>query len=309
VLRTTLHRKNQLVTLLEDLDKPITRISTQISDLHDALKEAERDKFFEWLSAVEYVKHHETKSKLLLPGSCQWLFKKAVFNSWEKSSASSILWLHGIPGSGKSMLTCSVIMRLCTMYDVNASPLLAYFYCSRDTAEPERAEPDQVLRSILEQLSCSDVDDPVRQSAVLAYRERKRKARGQKPEKLSLEESADVILQIVEDNPAIIVIDALDECDPIRRQDLMLSLRHIIRESASVVKIFISSRDDKDIVTRMAGASEVYIKADDNSKDIEAFCTIQVGRAIREHRILNGEVSSSLKDEITQTLISKASGM
>jgi hypothetical protein len=283
-------------------------MATQISDLHDALKEAEREKFFEWLSVVEYVKHHETKSKLLLPGSCQWLFKKDIFNSWEKSSASSILWLHGIPSSGKSMLTCSVITRLCTMYDVNASPLLTYFYCSRDTAEPERADPDQVLRSILEQLSCSDADDPVRQPAVLAYRERRRKVRGGKPEKL-LEEGTDVILQIVEENPAIIVIDALDECDPVRRQDLLLSLRRIIRESASVVKIFISSRDDKDIVTRMGGNSEVYIKADDNSKDIEEFCKFQVGRAIHKGRILNGEVSSSLKDEITRTLISKANGM
>jgi predicted ATPase len=150
VLRTTIDGQFQLYTFLEDLDKPINRMATQISDLHDALKEAEREKFSEWLSVVEYVKDHETKSKLPLPGSCQWLFKKDIFNSWEKSSASSILWLHGIPGSGKSMLTYSVIIRLCTMYDVNASPLLAYFYCSRDTVELERADLDQVLRSILE---------------------------------------------------------------------------------------------------------------------------------------------------------------
>jgi hypothetical protein len=98
---------------------------------------------------------------------------------------------------------------------------------------------------------------------------------GRKPEKLSLEESTNVILQIIEDDPAIIVIDALDECDPVRRQDLLLSLRRIIRESTSVVKIFISSRDDKDIVTRMGRTSEVYIKADYNSKDIEEFATFR----------------------------------
>lgn len=76
MLRTALDGQDRLVTLLEDLDKPINRMATQIPDLHDALKEPEREKFFEWLSMVEYVKHHETKSKLLLPGSCQWLFKK-----------------------------------------------------------------------------------------------------------------------------------------------------------------------------------------------------------------------------------------
>lgn len=310
MLQSTVEGHEKLVILLEELDKPINRIATQISDLHDALNENDRIKFFDWLSAVQYVKHHRTKSKLLLPGSCQWLFRKPTFHTWTKSSASSILWLHGIPGSGKSMLTCSLIERFKAMHKLTgSSPLLAYFYCSRDTAEPERADPGEVLRSILEQLSSSDMDAPLRQPAVLAYRERKREARGRKPEKLSLEESAEVILQILEENPAIIVIDALDECDAIGRHDLIRSLREIIRESASIVKIFLSSRDDKDIVKQMATASEVYIKAEDNSKDIEDFTKFEVGRAIQQMRILNGEVSETLKVDIIETLNSKANGM
>ena len=144
---------------------------------------------------------------------------------------------------------------------------------------------------------------------MLAYRKSKREARGRKPEKLELEESAEVVLQLLEEGPCVIVIDALDEYDPLRRHDLIYVLRRIVQESSSVVKIFISSRDDADIVQRMDTASEVYIKAEDNSKDIADFIENEVERAIRDKRILKGKVSELLKAYIVKTLKSKANGM
>jgi len=310
ILNVTEEGYEKLYLILYELDMPINRIATQVSGLHDALERKEWIKFFNWLSAIPYAKHHGAKSELLLSGSCQWLFAKPVFLDWKRSSASSILWLHGIPGSGKSMLTCSVIKRFQEMYkSPDSSLLFAYFYCSWDTAEPTCADPDHVLRSILMELSSSDMDAPIRQPAVLAYRERLREARGGRPEDLTLKECTTAIVKILEDSPAIIVIEALDECDAVRRQDLILALRQIIRESPSVVKIFLSSRDDRDIVTKMRTASEVYIKAKDNSVDIKNFVVSQVEKAIEEERILNGKVSESLKADIIDTLINKANGM
>lgn len=310
VLKTTTEGQEKLVAILQELDLPISRTATQISALHNALNENERSRFLDWLSSVQHLKHHSARAKLLLPGSCKWLFEKQIFRNWARSSASSILWLHGIPGSGKSMLTCSFIEKIKAEYlQKKSGPLIAYFYCSRDTAELERSDPDEILRSVLEQLSSSHVDAPIREQTLLAYRKKKQDARGHKLQKLVLEESTEIILQILEENPAIIVIDALDECDPIRRLDLISALRRIIQDSASVVKVFLSSRDDRDIVVRMDMSSEVYIKAEDNSKDIESYTMIQVERAIREGRILNGEVSETLKMDIIGTLISKANGM
>ena len=142
---------------------PIHSIATQVSDLLDSLKSNEKIEFFDWLSEVQYMKHHRTKVHLLLPGSCQWLFEKPVFKEWAKSNASSILWLHGIPGSGKTMLSCSLIERLSSIFnDATQRPSFAYFYCSRDTADPNRADANELLRTILEQLTCSDIDGPIR---------------------------------------------------------------------------------------------------------------------------------------------------
>lgn len=45
-----------------------------------------------------------------------------------------------------------------------------------------------------------------------------------------------------------IVIDALDECNSNERQYLLDSIEQILQDSFSLVKIFVSSRDDQDIV-------------------------------------------------------------
>lgn len=185
----------------------------------------------------------------------------------------------------------------------------AYFYCSRNTAEPERAIPDEILRCILEQLSSSDVSEPIREPVVRKYKEKKMEAKGRNPEKLMLDETVDVILALLETNPATIVIDALDECDPHQRGELLDALSTIIRDSASLVKVFVSSRDDGDIVCQLADLPNVFIQASDNKADIERFVRTQVAEAIQKKRLIRGNVSEQLKGQIIETLIDGAQGM
>ena len=98
----------------------------------------------------------------------------------------------------------------------NPAPI-AYFYCARTANEPERSDPAEVLRSILEQLSSSDENLLIREPVVKEYLSMKKEARGRKLGKLELEDTVRIILQLLESNPATIVIDGLDECDPTRR--------------------------------------------------------------------------------------------
>ncbi|KAH6669479.1 hypothetical protein B0J14DRAFT_431832, partial [Halenospora varia] len=161
---------------------------------------------------------------------------------------------------------------------VTASAPLAFFYCVRNASEPERADPDEILRSILKQLSCARSDMPI-------------------------------ILELLDENPAIIIIDALDECDPNRRHEIITALQTIIQSAASVVKVFVSSRDDQDIRCRLENSPNIYIQARTNGEDIQRFIETQVYQAVRERRLLSGNVSGELQNHITNTLISKAQGM
>lgn len=184
---------------------------------------------------------------------------------------------------------------------------LAYFYCSRDTSEPQRADPEEILRSIARQLSSIDVDLPIRAAAKLKYREVRQQAFD--PPKLSPEESKQLILSLTDDNPATIVVDGLDECDPDRRYQLIEALEEIVQQSANVVKLFLTSRDDGDIVSHLADSPNLYIHAHDNSDDIKRFIDVEVEQAIGKKRLLGGQVSNHLKNHLVHSLRVGANGM
>ena len=132
-------------------------------------------------------------------------------------------------------------------FDNGQSPAPVFFYCSRNTAEPARSNPDAIVATIARQLPSLQPGHPLLPPTVAAYK--KREMEGFASESLGIGESRLLIHQLAEYYPlTTIVIDALDECDPERRTVPLETLESILQESSSMVKIFVSSRDDQDIV-------------------------------------------------------------
>lgn len=118
--------------------------------------------------------HHTQAQKDILSVTCEWLLNDECLLEWRKSSCSSIMWLHGPPGFGKSKLVSVSITSTCLQCNVSMltahrsilieklfgefqdgkNPNHAYFYFTRSPAEPERGEPKGVLRSIAKQMAC-----------------------------------------------------------------------------------------------------------------------------------------------------------
>jgi hypothetical protein len=188
---------------------------------------------------------------------------------------------------------------------------MAYFYCARNQAERERANPDEILRSILKQLSCSKPTLPIREPVATEYKALKDEADqdGSDPTQWTASECVQLMIKLLQDNPAIIIVDALDECDPDRRHEVLLAFDRIIQDSGDIVKIFASSRDDDDIVCRLETSPNVFIRASDNGEDIDRFVHFQVNNAIAQKRLLKGDVSLELKERIIRELTKKAGGM
>lgn len=303
-------KSDELRAILDTLTEPVTRIADQITAIEHRLAVEDRERVFGWLSTVPYIKHHRVKVKERLPGSGEWLLRKPRFLEWMKSSSSSILWLHGIPGSGKSMLVAGVIEYLGARANVvaNAAPL-AFFYCARNTNELERSQPVEILCSILEQLTASF--DEIPEAVAQTFLQRKREARGREVEKLDFENTLDIILKLLDANPAIIVIDGLDECEPLTRQDLLNGLSRLLAESNNVVKVFVSSRDDHDIVHRLEKTPNIYVHVWDSDDDIRRFVESRVDESISTGKCLCGMTShtQNLRDTIVQTVVEKAQGM
>jgi hypothetical protein len=189
------------------------------------------------------------------------------------------------------------------------TPQPVFFYCSRNIAEPGRSDPEAILASLARQLSCLEPGNPLLKPTLDLYK--KKETEGFASGSLCLEESCALTIQLTEQYPlTIIVIDALDECDPGKRGDLLRALEQILQKSTSLVKIFVSSRDDRDIVFRFQHYPNLEIKSDRNSDDIAAFVKDQTERLIEYGELLQySDSQTEMKELILKKVIAGANGM
>ena len=162
--------RNNFEEILVALDRPITRNAEDLKDLHDDLTRKQRLEILHWMSKIPYRQRHLTFQKDLLPISGAWLQQIPEYVEWRRSSSSSVLWLHGIPGSEKTKLVSLVIQELRNEMrtTISLAPL-AYFYCANNPAEPGRADPDEIMSSLLKQLSNSKADELIREPVIPEY--------------------------------------------------------------------------------------------------------------------------------------------
>ena len=95
---------NDLKGILQDLQQPINRMERGLQTLHDGFTEDKRNKILQWISPIPYIEHHNQAKRDVLAGTGAWFLKDEKVLRWLSSSSSSIMWLHGIAGSGKSKL-------------------------------------------------------------------------------------------------------------------------------------------------------------------------------------------------------------
>lgn len=91
------------------------------------------------------------------------------------------------------------------------------------------------------------IKDPVAEE----YEARKKEAEKDNSalKKLTVQDCTRLIIQLTKQSPATIVLDALDECEKHTRHEILEAFDEIISQSTEVVKVFVSSRDDIDIVS------------------------------------------------------------
>ncbi|KAH6670150.1 hypothetical protein B0J14DRAFT_517196 [Halenospora varia] len=308
-MQEKLNQRMDLKRLLECIDGPMERISADLESIKDGFESSKRTEILRWISPEPYIQHHEQAKREVLLGTGQWLLSDPVFQRWKKESVSSILWLHGIPGSGKSKLVSIVIEDAKKVFQNGQSPAPVFFYCSRNTAEPARSNPDAIVASIVRQLSSIQLGHPLLPPTVAAYK--KQEMEGFTSGSLGIDESRALILQLAQHYPLItIVIDALDECHPERRADLLRTFESILQECSSLVKIFVSSRDDQDIVWHLQKYPNLELSSNKNTDDITTFVRKETEALIMQGKLLRlSKNKENLKKEIIEQVTKNADGM
>lgn len=121
--------QQKLDVLVNEIESSFVRVTRDITQLRDELHQGQRQAVLRWLSTIRCEQDHHDAIKTVLDDTGEWLFDRAEFVEWYKSSASAVFWLHGIPSAGKSKLTSIAIQKLLQQHDKdpNCAVPLAFF--------------------------------------------------------------------------------------------------------------------------------------------------------------------------------------
>lgn len=198
----------------------------------------------------------------------------------------------------------------------NQAPAPIYFYCSRNPAEPRRSDPASILASLARQLSTTEPQGseqlgPLLEETASLYQKKEAEAFASKCP--NFRESTDLIRKLLEhfkDATMTIVLDALDECNQASRRQLLVWLGDLLEASPCLLKVFVSSRDDHDIVLKLDSYPNLELSSDRNAADIRLFVEQETHRLVNDGSLLYGSTKKDeLRDKIICELTSRAHGM
>ncbi|KAF4447823.1 hypothetical protein F53441_8689 [Fusarium austroafricanum] len=101
-----------------------------------------------WIKPTEYVGDGSEFNKHVsshLKGTSRWLFDSPIFKQWHGGHDNGILWIQGVPGTGKSVLAAKLIDHLSS----EQCPVLYFFF--RHTIQSNH-RPEAALRDWISQI-------------------------------------------------------------------------------------------------------------------------------------------------------------
>jgi hypothetical protein len=275
-----------------------------------SLKAQSFSDFIAWLSMTPYRAHHTRHSKNRLRGTTQWLTNDSRYVDWKSSTSSSLLWLRGILGSGKTNLISAVIDD--SLQGTNAQSPVLYYYCGDIKGRGGRCDARDVMRSLLKQLTVKNEDTfEIVEQVHLEFRRReaRREVGMGYVDKLEPHECTKWIAELLQTNQAIIIIDAIDEIDVLDRHLLLKELIALRDDPARVVKMLLSSRDDTNLSQWLKGATELRLQSSLTQADMQNFIEYCVSTAVDNKHLLDGGVDSAFRSELISFFLDRADGM
>ncbi|RMJ06853.1 hypothetical protein CDV36_013538 [Fusarium kuroshium] len=285
------------------LTSQLLRLGADVKNLWTRQDKEKNAEILQWLSSIPHLSDHDAARAGRVHGTGEWLLRHQVYNDWWNTSASMVLWLHGIPGCGKTKLSSKVIDGLMDLGSSNLdSEGLAYFYCDRN--QEDHQQPTRVLQSLVRQLATKTTKELIMSFIVDLYDQRK--STGFAMSQLTVLECRDLAVKMLSRySQTTIVIDGLDECNKETRYILMDALEEFLNSSSHPVKIFIASRNDTDLKARYESGQHLEIQATDNQQDIEQFIEDKLDKSPQ----FRSKISSQTQTKIVSTFKTKSQAM
>ncbi|KAI0165320.1 ankyrin repeat-containing domain protein [Hypoxylon sp. FL1284] len=225
-----------------------------------------------------------------------WMIQTVEFCEWNDFEGSSLLWCSGKIGSGKSVITASVIDHL-FIQKGRSDILVSYYFAHHSDQESLKAET--IMRSLIRQRlpTSTQLSDQMEE-----------KLRGLKYDS-ELNEIAEFLCGITPaSKPSYIIVDGLDECDHLDRSKLLKALSSLVASTTNT-KLFLASRASLSGELQKYFGSMIQVSMDNSevSDDIKTYIdgTLRERREREDLKVRDPQ----LVEEIAQALAHGADGM
>ncbi|OBS22820.1 hypothetical protein FPOA_09145 [Fusarium poae] len=288
--------------LLNELDMPLDDVVVvdrlHIADYNEAnilpQDKTTLERLLDWLSPTKYAGDGSELNKHAashLKGTSQWLLDSHIFKQWHHGNSHGILWIRGVPGTGKSVLAARLIGHV----SAEECPVLYFFsrYTIQSNHRPEAALRDWIaqilpfsppLQLALENLTSGDINIG-------------------SVDELSMAELWHLLRLALKSIPkAYCVVDALDEMDHEFMEQFLQVLDQLGNIHPDRVKLIITSRPIATIekIVRNLRLLDIRLGKDKVEPDILKYL---------HHRLDQMAMASEFRDTIIRELLSKTDGL
>jgi ankyrin repeat protein len=229
-------------------------------------------------------------------GSVQWVFQEPDYKTWKSKTESTTLIISGVLGSGKTVLMANLVRDL-HLEKPSTCTIVASFFCQHQNGKT--LDADVVLRSIAHQiLRGLDIIDTQLATSITAELERNSSIDLQTVSQC-LKKKAPTSYQY------FVAIDALDECKPPDREQVIRELRNIA--NSLPIHIALSARNRSEVANSSHGLPDMrHISMANTVKDAEI--AEFVDREITTRGAQLG-LDTDTEQKIKQVLVAAAQGM
>ncbi|KAI9432788.1 hypothetical protein H4582DRAFT_2102105 [Lactarius indigo] len=240
---------NKVGSVTQDVKENGVAIKQVVDQVSDLNRNELRQNLRKWIAPPDPSVNYNTASDVHHEGTAVWCTNGNTLAVWKISG--SLLWIHGKPGSGKTILSTVIIRDIKSLAD-SGSAFLAYFYF--DFKDKAKQDPRALLSSLLVQLSDqSDIFCDALSSLYSAH-----KQGSEQPSNGSLSQCLKSMLTAAAGPfvPIYLVLDGLDECPydsglPSPRERLLDLIDDIVSLRHPTLRLCITSRPEFDIRTAL----------------------------------------------------------
>lgn len=251
----------------------------------------QRAELTDWLSPTDtYQDFVRESSRPLRPGGA-WFLSHEEFRTWMRFP-QRVLWTYGFPGSGKTVLSTSIISHIQKHMRDNDS--IGYFYCDRN--EERKASPLTMISSLLSQ--AVNQRDEIPPAVLAAFETAKKLGRS----KISNADSPVLLLKdaLSTCQRVYIVVDGVDESSEASKMiDTLLDLS----QSGGDISTMVFSRDIPSIRSKLSKYPGIELTASNTKVEIDSY----ILEAVEDSQIRL--LGSKLADEIVKRLCEASDGM